>query len=75
MYKSRHCTHCGTRLKQLHNVDTRGLDGIEQAQAGSCGHCGGITLTRLQGRETAMALARIVMETPPRDYAGELASC
>ena len=75
MYKPRNCTHCGTSLKELHNVDTRGLDGIEHAQAGNCDHCGGITLTRLQGQETAMALARIVMETPPRYRARDLASC
>gem|GEM_PF-6252399 len=65
MDTERHCVHCGSGLHDLHAVDTQGLDGIEYAQAATCGDCGGITLIRLEGSEAAVALARAVLETPP----------
>ena len=73
MNTARHCKHCGNSLGELHVVDTRGLDGIEYAQAGSCDHCGGITVMKLRGRDTAVALARIVLESPPRQRPAQAA--
>jgi hypothetical protein len=62
----RHCVHCGSTLEDVHAVDTEELEGIEYAEAATCAHCGGITLTRLEGVEAAMALTRAVLETPPQ---------
>jgi hypothetical protein len=66
MDTARHCVHCGSDLHDLHAVDTQGLEGIEYAQAATCGDCGGITIIRLEGADAAVALARAVLETPPR---------
>lgn len=75
MDTARHCVHCGSDLQDLHAVDTQGLDGIEYAQAATCGHCGGITITRLEGAEAAVALARAVLETPPQLGGARAATC
>ena len=75
MAMTRNCIHCGSNLQTLHVVDTRGLDGIEYAQAGSCDCCGGITVMKLRGEDTAVALAHIVLETPPRQGVIQTASC
>ena len=70
-----HCVHCGSPLDDVHAMDTEGLEGIEYAEAATCAHCGGITLTRLEGVEAAMALTRAVLETPPRDRPERAPAC
>lgn len=59
------CRHCKAEIPHVHTMDTTGMDGIEAAFAGVCGHCAETTW-QFRGHPEAVALTRVAMDDSSR---------
>jgi hypothetical protein len=60
------CNHCKAEIKDIHVMDARGIEGIEEAYVGTCDACGNSTFA-LRGEPDAVANAMVAIEQSMED--------